>query len=147
MNAPTAAEARVASESSRRLSKISHRRSNKNLQFRVRAQGGAEEVISVPSAAFKLFADLLRYMAKGNGVALVPLDSEVTTQQAANLLNVSRPFLIDQLEKRLIPFRKVGTHRRVLIRDLMTYKRRMDRNRLKALDELSSLDQKLGLGY
>ena len=90
---------------------------------------------------------MLTEMGKGNGIALIPVHAEVTTQQAADLLNVSRPFLIEQLEKGLIPFRKVGAHRRMFFRDVMTYKQRIDRNRLKALDELSALDQELRLGY
>jgi excisionase family DNA binding protein len=145
--APTESEARIALESSRQLTRFLRKRPRKNLQFRVRSASGAEEVISVPGSAFKLFADLLGYMGKGNGVALIPLHAEVTTQQAADLLNVSRPFLIEQLEKGLISYRKVGSHRRMLMRDVIAYKQRMDRSRLSALDELSAIDQKLGLGY
>ena len=86
-------------------------------------------------------------MAKGNAVTLIPVHAELTTQQAAQILNVSRPFLIEQLEKSVIPYRKVGTHRRVMFKDLMEYKQTMDRNRLNALEELSAIDQELGLGY
>jgi len=86
-------------------------------------------------------------MAKGNAVTLIPVHAELTTQQAAQILNVSRPFLIEQLEKGVIPYRKVGTHRRVMFKDLMEYKQTMDHSRLNALEELSAIDQELGLGY
>jgi excisionase family DNA binding protein len=75
------------------------------------------------------------------------MDTELTTQQAADVLGVSRTFLVEQLEKGAIPYHKVGTHRRVMFKDLMEFKQTMDRNRLKALEELSAIDQKLGLGY
>jgi excisionase family DNA binding protein len=115
--------------------------------LRVSTQGGDETVVSVPAAAFKLLGDILNEMAKGNAVTLIPVHAELTTQQAAELLGVTRPFIVEQLEKGNIPFRKVGTHRRVLFRDLMEYKRSMDRKRLESLDELAAEAQKLGLGY
>ena len=86
-------------------------------------------------------------MAKGNAVTLIPVRAELTTQQAADILNLSRPFLVEQLEKNVIPYRKVGTHRRILFKDLMQYKEAMDRNRLKAPDELTAQAQELGIGY
>ena len=90
---------------------------------------------------------ILNEMAQGNAVTLIPMHAELTTQQAARILNVSRPFLIEQLEKGVIPYRMVGTHRRVMFKDLTEYKQTMDRNRLNALEELSAIDQELGLGY
>ena len=83
----------------------------------------------------------------GNAVTLIPIHAELTTQQAADILNVSRPFLIAQLEKKLIPFRTIGKHRRVRFDDVMKYKETIDRKRLDTLDELAAQAQDLEMGY
>ena len=144
---PTAADAQLALESSRRLTQFLAARPKKALRVRIEPENEPEESISIPVTAFRLLNSILTEMAKGNAVTLIPVHAELTTQQAADILNVSRPFLIEQLEKGVIPYRKVGTHRRVMFKDLMEYKQTMDHNRLKALDELSAIDQELGLGY
>jgi excisionase family DNA binding protein len=145
--APTAADAQLALESSRRLTQFLAARTENALCVRIEPESDQEESTSIPVAALRLLNSILTEMAKGNAVTLIPVHAELTTQQAADILNVSRPFLIEQLEKGVIPYRKVGTHRRVKHDDLMEYKRTMDHNRLKALDELSTIDQELGLGY
>jgi len=144
---PTAADAQLALESSRRLTQFLAARPKKALRVRIEPENEPEESISIPVTAFRLLNSILTEMAKGNAVTLIPVHAELTTQQAADILNVSRPFLIEQLEKGVIPYRKVGTHRRVMFKDLMEYKQTMDHNRLKALEELSVIDQELGLGY
>lgn len=143
---PSAADTQLAQESSRQLTKILAAKKD-SVQVCIRADGRKEQTVAIPLAAFHLLTNILTEMAKGNAVTLLPVHAELTTQQAADLLNVSRPYLIELLEKRVFPFRKVGTHRRILFQDVMAYKRKTDQERLKALEELSALDQELGFGY
>lgn len=142
---PSAADKRLARESSRQLADLLARR-KKGARLRIQPDDEGE-AIAIPLSAARLLTDILTEMAEGNAVALLPVHAELTTQQAADLLNVSRPYLIALLEQGAIPFRKVGTHRRVLLKDLMAYKHDADQRRLKALEELSALDQELGFGY
>ena len=143
---PSLAEAELALESSRRLATFLG--GGKELRFRIQQDSGLEETFAVPRAALRLLADILTEMGRGNAVAVIPVHAELTTQEAAHLLNVSRPYLIDLIEKGHLPHRKVGTHRRVPFQNLMAYKRKTDAARLAALDELSALDQELGgMGY
>jgi len=107
---------------------------------------GAGEVLAVPRAALDLLARILAYMAAGQGVSVVPSHAELTTQQAADLLNVSRPFLIGLLEAGEIEHRKVGKHRRVTASSLLDYLRADDQRRRQAADELTTLTQQMGLG-
>lgn len=144
---PSAEDSEMALESSRQLTRFLASQHEKPLQVRIKAENEPGESISIPVTAFRLLNGILTEMAKGNAVTLIPVHAELTTQQAADLLNVSRPFLIEQLEKAVIPYRKVGTHRRILFKDLLQYKQTMNHNRLDALDELSAIDQELGLGY
>lgn len=143
---PSAADTQLAQESSRQLTKVLPTKKDR-VRLRIQGDGRKEETVSIPVAALRLLANVLTEMAKGNAVTLIPVHAELTTQQAADLLNVSRPYLVELLEKGVIPFRKVGTHRRVLFQDVMAYKRKNDQDRLKALEELSALDQELGFGY
>jgi excisionase family DNA binding protein len=99
----------------------------------------------LPVAAVRLLHDLLREMAQGHAVSLVPMHAELTTQQAADALNVSRPFLVKLLETNQLPCRKVGTHRRVRYDDLLRYKRTIDARRAEALRKLTAESEKLGL--
>jgi excisionase family DNA binding protein len=141
---PSDADARVARESSQELAKRLPAARKLRLEL---DDGKTRQTVAIPLAAAKLLQHILTEMAQGNAVTLIPIHAELTTQQAADLLNVSRPHLVKLLDEGAIPSRKVGTHRRVLFQDLMDYKQKADGARLKALEELSALDQELGLGY
>lgn len=105
------------------------------------------ETVVLPDRALQLLLDVLSSMAEGNDVMVVAVEAELTSQQAADVLNVSRPFLIQLLEKGDIPYHKVGKHRRVRLKDVVAYKDRNDRKRREVLDELVAEAQELGLGY
>lgn len=104
----------------------------------------AEELL-LPRGAVELLASVLAHMAAGRAVSVVPSHAELTTQQAADLLNVSRPFLIGLLEAGEIDYRTVGTHRRVKAESLLEYRRTDDQTRREAADELTALNQGMGL--
>jgi excisionase family DNA binding protein len=99
----------------------------------------------VPKEALELFARVLAHMAAGRAVAVVPAHAELTTQRAADVLNVSRPYLIGLLDAGEIAYRKVGTHRRVTVSSLLDYMRRDDQQRRGKADELSALTQEMGM--
>ncbi len=118
-----------------------------SLRFQVEEPKGQTETAVLPQGAIRLLVDLLTEMAKGNTVRLIPIHAELTTQEAADILNVSRPFLIEQITNKKIPAHKVGTHRRIRYSDLMAYKQHMDNERSRALDELANQAQELKMGY
>lgn len=104
-----------------------------------------ESSIKIPAAAAHLLVQILDEMSRGNAVKLIPINSELTTQQAADLLNISRPTLIRLLKEGKIEFHKVGTHRRVPFKNAMAFKRQIDDERRAALAELVAYDQELGI--
>lgn len=104
-----------------------------------------EETLVVPRGAVELLARVLAHMAAGQGVSVVPAHAELTTQQAAEMLNVSRPFLIGLLDHGDIEYRRVGKHRRIKAQSLLAYMARDDQARREAADELTRLNQEMGL--
>jgi excisionase family DNA binding protein len=101
----------------------------------------------VPAQASQLFIELLGYLANGDGVVVLPDHAELSTQQAAALLNVSPPYLVQLIDEDQLPVRKVGTHHRhMLLSDLLAYKRRDDAHREAVMQELADETQALGLG-
>jgi excisionase family DNA binding protein len=141
---PTEADIELSTESSRILASLtnSHRQTQK---ITVESESGKEESLLIPSIAYELLIDILSQISQGNAVTLVPVQAELSSQQAANLLNVSRPYLIKLLESKEIPYRKIGKHRRILAKDLYEYKADIDAKRSQSLDELTALSEELDL--
>lgn len=122
----------------------------KKARLVVGTAAGEDSEIALPPQAVEVLAEVLTHLAEGKEVTIAVAPAypvEMTTQQTADFLHVSRPFLVKLLEKGEIPFRKVGSHRRVLFEDAARYKRRVDEKRLKVLEELAAQAQELGLGY
>lgn len=141
---PTPADVEQAKISSRTLSKYAD---VDRVQLAIRGCNGESDDLVLPGHVLQILLDVLSEMSKGNAISLIPHHQELSTQEAANLLNVSRPFLVGLLEKGEIPFRKVGAHRRVLLRDVLGYKESTDILRAQALDDLAALSQGEGMGY
>lgn len=141
--APSEAEALLAEETSRRLAPLLGKDSAYQLQFLTNGEPG--EVLAMPATALHLLVQILAEMAQGNAVTLTPIHAELSTQQAADLLNVSHLFLVQLLEKGAIPFHKVGTRCRIRLQDMVAYKQRQYAARSAALNELAAYDQELGL--
>jgi len=103
--------------------------------------------IEVPKNVFDVLVKTLAIMAEGKAFSLIPVDKELTTQQAADILNVSRPFLSKVLDLGEIPHRKVGRNRRVKFCDLIEYKKKQEQTSKAALQSLADEAQELGMGY
>jgi excisionase family DNA binding protein len=104
-------------------------------------------VLRLPPKVLRLFADLLGALAQGKAVTIMPKELDLTTQEAAMFLNVSRPYLIRLLDEGKIPHHKVGTHRRIRFEDVVKHKEARHTVSQEALQELANLAQELGMGY
>ncbi len=143
-SAPTVQEAALARAFGQRLSR--YKGKNQSLSIRV-LDVEQEQPLELPAGAVALLMNILEAMAAGQGVSIIPENAELTTVQAADILNVSRPYLIKLLAEKAIPHRKVGKHRRILMEDVMAYKRRTDQEREAVLDQLALEAQEEGMGY
>jgi excisionase family DNA binding protein len=139
---PTERDAELARESSRLLAACIGQGESARLVVH-----DGNQRIDVPVSALRMLVEILAQMAQGNAVSLVPIHAELTTQQVADFLNVSRPHVVKLLEDGQIAYRKVGTHRRVLFKDLVEYRQRSQQAGQASVDELTRQAQELGLGY
>lgn len=142
IESPTEREAEMAAQCSRQLAAILGKGQDAHLFLVDR-----DMEITLPMSAIRMLAQLLDQMAQGNAVSLVPIHAELTTQQAADFLNVSRPYLVKLLDADEIPFRKVGVRRRILFQDLMAYREKSLQKRKDILEDLATQAQELGMGY
>jgi excisionase family DNA binding protein len=139
---PSEADAALAEETSRVLA--SYVRNGGPIKLRI-VGDSSRETVALPASAVRLLVRVLEEMARGNAVTLIPVHAELTTQEAADMLNISRPSLIQLLDEGKIEYRRVGTHRRVRFESLIKYKRQADAARRAALAELAAYDQELGI--
>ena len=137
---PTDTDIKIAEESSRVLLSSMEEESPLILKLKNRS-------LTLSPHIAKLLFEILEQTKKGNALTIYPVQAKLTTQEAADILNVSRPYLIKLLNNKEIPFYRVGTHRRILLKDLLEYKKNMIKEREEVLDELTELSQELGLGY
>jgi len=141
---PGDVDAEVAERAARRITEYLDGHPDEEL-IEALGEVGSEDALVIPRATAVMFAQILDLLAQGSGVQIIPKEAELSTQQAAAMLNVSRPYLIKLLESGQLPFRKVGRHRRIRFEDLMIYMRRDDLKRREAADKLAELSEDLDL--
>jgi len=143
---PTDHDSRVARASGRELARLLRDDGKRGeIPVHLTTEDGRDVELTLPRSTLRLLQQALEQMAEGRGVALVPVAEELTTQEAADLLRVSRPFLIKLLDAGAIPCRRVGTHRRVLYSDVQRYLQEERRRREGVMQELASETERLGL--
>jgi excisionase family DNA binding protein len=126
------------------LIRMAHKR--KSRAPRCQLCGPKGENIPLPETVFHVLERVVEVMARGDSITVVPVGREVTTQQAANLLNVSRQYLVRLLDEGRIPFRRTGKHRRLRVEDVLSFKEKRDRDRRAGLRELTRMTEEFG-GY
>jgi excisionase family DNA binding protein len=137
--------ARLAEESSHSIQDFMADGQTVAVRLTLERPDGKRADLSVPPSTVALIASLLKELGNGKDVAVISTDAELTTQEAADMLNVSRPYLVKLLNAQQIPFRSVGPRRRILLEDLLQYKERETAMRHRGLDQLVAESQKLGL--
>ena len=127
------------------MAALDHSRAPKIVLVEEGSDSGAAPVLELPPQALRAIADLLGLMAQQQPILLIPQTHEVTTQEAAGILNVSRPYVIKQIEDGVLKCRKVGRHRRIEFQELLQFKRQVQQRSEDALQHLTDLSQEMGL--
>ncbi|MEW6168639.1 MAG: helix-turn-helix domain-containing protein [Pseudomonadota bacterium] len=133
------AQAKAASRQLARLLPKGHK------SLRLVTDDNRHEMITIPPGALRLMVDVLTQLGQGRGVTIIPEKAELTTQEVADYLNVSRPYVVKLIESGKLPARTVGTRRRVAFEDLVRFDEADRKARRAALDEIARIDQELGL--
>lgn len=146
LHEPSNEEIAAASTAARAMSRLNQ--SSPSVSFVPQAADGESatfEPISLPMSIFRIIVNMLVEMGNGNAVAVVPVNAELTTQQAADLLNVSRPHLIKLIEQEALTYRMVGTHRKLKAKEVLNYRSKTAHVRSESLKKMVALDEELGL--
>jgi len=143
---PTDKEQKIARENKKIFDRIAGniKSSTKEIEIKIK---GEEDTIKIPVSALQHLNTIMNLIAEGKAITVNPVDAEITTQEAADILLVSRPYVVKLLENGKIPFRMVGSHRRIRLEDLLAYKEQMEKDREEALTELTRISQELDLDY
>jgi excisionase family DNA binding protein len=142
---PSPDDREIARDSSRRLVRLIEQAD----KFRLQSAdvGSPTESIALPLSAVRLLSEILARMGEGTAVTVIPMGEELTTQEAADLLSVSRPFVVKLIKEGKLPCRNVGRHRRIRCTDVLRYQHQSNAAQQAALDQLVAEGQDLGLGY
>jgi len=142
MKRPSKVEMRVAAQSYNALAEVIEQITKEQTEIEIEE---TKEKIIIPSRALKLLGEILKAMAQGNPISIVPIAAEVTTQQAAEMIGCSRPFLVKLLEEGKIEFTKVGRHRRIMFDDIIKYKKIMKEEQKKHIIDIMNFDEEIGM--
>ncbi len=143
---PNAQEIAMAKLGSQELSAVIESNGEAQ-QINIIDKSGNTHEVTLPSSVLSMMIEMMTQLSQGNSVNITPIHAELTTQEAADLLNMSRPTLIKLLDSGDIPFYRTGNRRKVPFSDVIKYKENLEVDRLSTLDELSALDQEMGMGY
>ncbi len=132
-------------EESKQILECVHNTQVAEMALRIKDRSGASKTVVLPARIGRFVLETISELAGGNAVRLLQIRRELTTHEAAELLNVSRTHLIGLLEKGVIPYRLVGSHRRIALTDILAYKEKTDAHRKKGLDALAAEAQEMKL--
>ena len=141
---PDEADRSAAEQAGRMLARLAGRN---RVWIEAKSDDGTQLTSLLPGAAIRLLSDALALIAQGRAVTVFPQDADLTTQESADMLNVSRPHLVKLIESGAIPFHKTGTHRRIRLESLLAYRAAVDARQREAVAALAAEGQRLGLGY
>lgn len=139
---PSKLDQKIASESYNALASVIEQLDSDQPEIEIEE---TSEKIKIPLSALKLLGDILKAMAQGKLISLVPMATEVTTQAAAEMLGCSRPHLVKLLEDGKIAFTKVGKHRRIQFEDIMKYRKQIKKQQKQHITDIMNLDEETGL--
>ncbi|MCF8237360.1 MAG: helix-turn-helix domain-containing protein [Saprospiraceae bacterium] len=144
---PSREDQKLAKESVRILSTFHKQNMAKGSLVQLFMEDKTNVKVVIPRSVYQLMETILEFMSQGKAISILPAETELTTQQAAEMLHVSRPHIVKLLESGEIPFIKVGSHRRIRLQDLQSYRQKLQKKQQFAMEKLAKQGQDLSLGY